>query len=202
LIAADTLASLRDVAQRHGHVLDVRSDAGFVARILDLNANAIVDNLDLDDERREIRSWSRFGPTPRFGDGLWNIPMHQPAWQLRLALDKPGILKWPGMRQLAIASYLRTQRAQHVALLSGPFVRWADLIVAGTMLFDFWMTMATGGVYMHPMGSMLTNPSYAARVAQAFGVADGWLVFRMGYSDQPPAAPRLETIVLRDHSYQ
>jgi hypothetical protein len=202
-ITSDTLEALDRTARRHGHALLVRSDAGFVADVLRLNANAIIDNLQIDDERQEIRAWSRFGPTPQFGDGLWNIPMNQPAWQLRGAFRTPRVLRWPGVRQLAIANYMRTQRGtRHVALLRGPFAQWSELILAGELLFDLWMDMAAASVYMHPMGSLLTNPTYAKQVGRAFGVTDGWLVFRLGYSDTPPASPRLESIILDHHTYQ
>jgi hypothetical protein len=192
-----TLGTFAEVATRGGHELIVRSDEAFVARVLRLNAEAIIDNLQIDDEREEILSWSRFGATPAFGDGLWEIPMHQPAWQLRGALTMPRPLAWPGVRQLAVWSFLKTQRGtRHVALLRGPFGTWPELVAAGEMLFDFWMAMAEHDVYMHPMGSMLTNAAYAARIADAFGVSDGWLAFRLGYSAVPPRAPRLESIIL------
>ncbi len=195
-IDRDALQALMKIAERAGHQLIVRSDDAFVSQILRLNAEAVVDNLQLDDERREVLAWSRFGATPEFGDGLWEVPMHQPGWQLRGALTMPRFVALPGIRQIAVWSFLKTQRGtRHVALLRGPFRTWPELVAAGEMLFDFWIAMAEHDVYMHPMGSMLTNATYAARIADAFGVNDGWLAFRLGYSDVPPRAPRLETIV-------
>ncbi|HEY4130621.1 MAG TPA: hypothetical protein VGM50_08380, partial [Gemmatimonadaceae bacterium] len=152
-----SLEALSGIARRGGHDLIVRSDDAFVRRILRLNAGAVVDNLQLDEERREVLSWSRFGPTPEFGDGLWQVPMNQPAWQLRGALTMPRPLVWPGVRQVAVRSFLKTQRGtRHVALLRGPFRTWPELVAAGELLFEFWMAMAEHDVYMHPMGSMLT----------------------------------------------
>jgi hypothetical protein len=51
---------------------------------------------------------------------------------------------------------------------------------------------------MQPMGSMLTNAKYADTIARQFDVDDCWLVFRFGYSDVPPRAPRLRSIVERE----
>ena len=45
---------------------------------------------------------------------------------------------------------------------------------------------------------MLTNARYAAEIARRFAVDDCWLVVRLGYSDEPPRAPRLKDILLRD----
>jgi hypothetical protein len=43
---------------------------------------------------------------------------------------------------------------------------------------------------------MLTNPAYAAAIADRFHVSNCWLAMRVGYSDAPPRAPRLESILL------
>jgi len=62
----------------------------------------------------------------------------------------------------------------------------------------FWLEMAAHDVYMQPMGSMLTNAKYVDAIARQFDVDDCWLVFRFGYSDVPPRAPRLRSIVERE----
>jgi hypothetical protein len=196
-VAPEALARLVDVARLGGHRLILQSDPGVVGPLLRLNAAAIVDNLQLTSEREEIRGWHRIGPTPEFGDGLWQVPMNQPAWELRTAFAVPWLFALPGLRTFAIARYLKTQAGtRHVALLCGPFARWPDLVTAGRTLLDLWLAMATLGIYMQPFGSMLTNPGYARRLAEQFQVNDCWLIMRLGYSDAPPRAPRLETILL------
>ena len=95
------------------------------------------------------------------------------------------------------ANYLATQRGtRHILLLRGPFEAWPDLVDAGRALFGLWIGMAKAGVYIQPMGSMLTNPRYAAEIARRFNVTDCWLVMRAGYSAEPPRAPRLASILL------
>ena len=191
------LAALATAASAHGHRFIAYDDPAIVEPLLRLNAEAVVDNLQLADEREEIRGWYRIGKTPEFGDGLWQAPMNQPAWELRAAFIAPSMFRLPGLRQFAIHRYLLTQRGtRHVALICGRFREWPDLYIAGRMLFDVWIEMARLGVYMQPMGSMLTNPFYSAEIARRFGVDDCWLVLRLGYSDPPPRAPRLETILI------
>ena len=46
-------------------------DRDVVDATLQLNVDALIDNLGLAREREEIRHWYRTGPTPEFGDGLW-----------------------------------------------------------------------------------------------------------------------------------
>jgi hypothetical protein len=184
-------------AHSHGHRFIGLKTADEVRAMLRMNTEAILDNLLIARERNEIRGWYRYGPTPENGDGLWEQPMNQPAWELRSAFQFPAMLHVPGLHAWAISRYLRTQRGTlHVAALTGPFRTWPELIKAGRALFDTWLAMAKHNVYMQPFGSMLTNPVYAAKVAEKFAADDVWLVFRFGYSEAPPRAPRLASIVV------
>jgi hypothetical protein len=196
-VLPDTLAALESAAAAGGHRFVHHGEAEIVGPLLHLNAQAIIDNLQLAEEREEIRGWHHLGTTPEEGDGLWCGPMNQPAWELWSAFAVPRLFRLPLMRPFAVRRYLRTQRGtRHVALVCGTFRRWPELYAAGRMLMDLWLEMARHQVYMQPMGSMLTNPRYAAEIARRFGVDDCWLVVRLGYSDPPPRAPRLRSILL------
>ena len=196
-VSFDALTAFTRVAAEYGHRFLSYDDPSIVKPLLRLNAEAIIDNLQLDNEREEIRGWYRIGRTPEFGDGLWQKPMNQPGWELRAAFLAPNAFQLPGLRQFAVHRYLLTQRGtRHIALICGAFKTWPQLNRAGRMLMDLWLEMARDDVYMQPMGSMLTNPKYAAEIARRFGVDDCWLVLRLGYSDPPPRAPRLESILI------
>jgi hypothetical protein len=196
-VAFDALTAFSRVAAEYGHRFIAYDDPAIVKPLLRLNAEAIIDNLQLDGEREEIRGWYRIGGTPEFGDGLWQAPMNQPGWELRAAFLAPHAFQLPGLRQFATHRYLLTQRGtRHIALVCGAFKTWTELNRAGRMLMDLWLEMARDDVYMQPMGSMLTNPKYSAEIARRFGVDDCWLVLRLGYSDRPPRAPRLESILI------
>jgi hypothetical protein len=198
-IAPAELAALAASVERGGHRWIAHGAPDVVASLLRLNAEAILDNLMLDDEREEIRGWYRFGETAEHGDGLWQRPLNQPAWEIRAAFGTPWLYQWPGFRGFAIRRYLRTQLGtRHIALLCGPFLRWPELYGAGRLLLDVWLAMARFGIYMQPMGSMLTNPRYVKEIARRFEVSDCWLVLRLGYSDEPPRAPRLKDIVIHE----
>ncbi len=196
-IRFDTLTAFERIAAEYGHRFISYDDPSIVKPLLRLNAEAIVDNLQLDTEREEIRGWYRTGRTPEFGDGLWQEPMNQPAWELRSAFLAPHAFQLPGLRQFAIHRYLQTQRGtRHIAVICGAFTTWTQLNRAGRMLMELWLEMAREDVYMQPMGSMLTNPKYSAEIARRFRVDDCWLVLRLGYSDPPPRAPRLQSILI------
>jgi hypothetical protein len=196
VVPPDSVRALGVAAARHGQRFLAFDDEATVRWMMRRNVDAVIDNLQLDDERAEIRGWYRSGKTPAIGDGLWVEPMNQPSWELRAAFAAPHVFGLPGIRQVASAHYVHTQRGtRHVALICGAFRTWPELIAAGRMLLDLWLEMARHDVYMHPMGSMLTNPRYAEAVARRFGVDDCWLALRFGYSDPPPRAPRLSTIL-------
>jgi hypothetical protein len=196
-VGPEAIEALKRVAETGGHRLLVDSDPGVVSRVLRLNAEAIIDNLQIDIEREEIRGWYRMGLTPEYGDGLWEHPLNQPAWEIRAAFGVPWLFSWPVLRTIAANHFLKTQKGtRHIGLLCGPFSTWPELVSAGRTLLELWVSMSTHGIYMHPYGSMLTNPHYAAMVARQFGVDDCWLIFRFGYSDPPPRSPRLKSIIL------
>lgn len=191
------LEALSRVCEGYGHRFIHHAEPGVVQPLLKLNAEAIIDNLQLAEEREEIRDWHRLGKTPEFGDGLWQEAMNQPAWELWSAFALPSAFKLPGLRSFAVRRYLTTQRGtRHIALICGRFQTWPELYAGGRLLLELWLEMAKHQVYMQPMGSMLTNPYYIREIAQRFERDDCWLVVRLGYSDPPPRAPRLQQIVL------
>jgi hypothetical protein len=60
-----------------------------------------------------------------------------------------------------------------------------------------WIAFTVHDVYLHPFGTVITNPrSHAAFVASAGLREDGgsmaWMLFRFGHSSQPPVAFRRE----------
>jgi len=197
-VSPDRIAAFMALASSFGHHLIVPNDPDAVRWVLRQNARALIDNLQIGDDRREIERWTRLGDTPAHGDGLWRTPLHQPAWELRLAFGLPWLFRLPILSHWAIHRYLATQTGTpHVALLAGPFAAWPDLVRAGRLLGALWRAMTAAGVYLHPFGSTLTNPHHARIIGERFGAADGWLLFRFGHSDVPPEAPRVASVVLR-----
>jgi len=63
------------------------------------------------------------------------------------------------------------------------------------MLTRLWLTMTRHGVVLRPFGSVITNPRANALLQARIPTAKGtlWLVFRAGYSAEPPRSYRLET---------
>jgi hypothetical protein len=57
--------------------------------------------------------------------------------------------------------------------------------------------MAEQNVYLHPFGSVITNPNAHERLKEKFHINESnekmWILLRVGYSDTPPRSLRLDT---------
>jgi hypothetical protein len=64
------------------------------------------------------------------------------------------------------------------------------------MLARLWLTMTKHGIYLHPFGSVITNHRSHKVMEEHFVNANRrdplWLLVRLGQSDTPPRAMRLE----------
>ena len=196
LVDSRALEEFGRIAASHGHRFESFSDPKIVRDILKRNIRAVLENNLKSGVLEELRHWIRIADTPDTGDGLWSDLMNQPRWETRLALKYPRLLLLPGISSIARRKYLRTQAGtRHVALLRGPFGSWLDLIGAGRMLMQLWLSMTRRGVYMLPFGSMVTNAGCNRYLRERFSAEDIWFVLRFGYSAVPPKAPRLESVL-------
>jgi nitroreductase len=54
----------------------------------------------------------------------------------------------------------------------------------------FWLEAARLGLYIHPYGNLVTNRCAADWCREETGVEGIWLVFKIGYSEEPPESYR------------
>jgi hypothetical protein len=197
LVEPQALDEFASIAASHGHRFECFSQPPIVRDVLKRNVQALLENNLKRGELEELRRWIRIAETPDIGDGLWSGPMNQSQWEMRLALKFPRLFLLPGISRLATAKYLRTQAGtRHIAILSGAFGSWPDLVVGGRMLMRLWMSMTRHGVYMLPFGSMITNAPCNRYLRERFSADDIWFILRFGYSAVPPKAPRLTSVLL------
>jgi hypothetical protein len=199
LVDPRALGEFASIAASYGHRFESFSAPSIVREVLRRNVRALLENNLKTGELAELRRWIRIADTPAIGDGLWPGPMNQPRWEMRLALEYPRLFLVPGVANLAIAKYLRTQAGtRHIAILRGPFGSWPELVAAGRMLMRLWLAMTRQGVYMLPFGSMITNSDCNRYLRERFVADDIWFILRFGYSALPPKAPRLESVLWGD----
>jgi hypothetical protein len=191
------LDELGEIASTYGHRLESASDPALVDWVLELNRETLF--FDLTDEvaRREVGAWLRFSAAEaaRRADGFSPTALGFPGWLLRAYFGAAGVFELPGLRSAIRALYGRTMRGTRtVGWIAGPWGGRDEWFASGRILARLWLTMTMRGVVLHPFGSVITNPAANARLQERIPVADGtlWLLFRAGYSTDPPRSHRLE----------
>lgn len=77
-----------------------------------------------------------------------------------------------------------------IGMLAGRFWQPADAFQTGRFLMRFWLELAKRNLYLHPYGNLVTNKAAATWCREATGVSDIWLIFKIGYSGEPPKSYR------------
>ncbi len=190
----DALADLSETGRRGGHVARFSSDPDFVRWVLELNAATLFYDLAEDERRAEIRHWTRTSnrAANRSGDGFSPRCMGFPGVLIWLFFDHHRAIRplEPVIRRL-YAHQLRGTAT--VGWIEGPWRSPQDWYDAGRMLLRFWLAATAHGLVLQPFGSVITNPTSHARLAERIeaGADPVWLLLRLGYSREPPRSERL-----------
>jgi hypothetical protein len=181
-----------------GHRVTFTSDAEAVGWVVRLNAETLFDDLGEDDRREEIAHWTRLSEAEalRRADGFSPRCLGFPAPLLRLFLRHHAVCRLRPLRALLTRIYLRSMRGTAtVGWIAGPWGTRQDCFEAGRMLMRFWLALTAEGLHLQPFGSVITNPRSHARLAERLAgheeEAEVWLLFRLGFSAEPPRSARL-----------
>jgi hypothetical protein len=77
-----------------------------------------------------------------------------------------------------------------LGIFAGRFWEPDDAFETGRFLMRFWLELARHNLYIHPFGNLVTNRPAAARCFSELGIPDIWLIFKLGYSNEPPKSYR------------
>ena len=182
--ALDQLA--RPWHQRYGQI----TDGARIERLLAWNIDAVIADLNHAPYREEMSGWLRYfeSASSRHRDGLDARCMNVAPWELWFPFRWPGALRWPPAERWFRRRY--RQQIGPVATLgfiSGKFWDPCAAFDCGRFLVRFWLEVTRLGFSLHPYGNLVTHRPTAARVEAELGVADIWLLFKIGRS---PVAPR------------
>lgn len=203
---------LSEVAAQFNHTMESSSQKAEVNWVVSLNAEAMLSDMSQEKTRYEIRNWLRYSQNDaeKKGDGLAAYTMNTSPWKLWLLVNGNCFLRLPGIYQWARNTYQQTMNGTAtVAWLSGPFANFHDWINAGRMMMRWWLTMTKQGYYLHPFGSIITNPPAFQKMNQRFPNLSPskpiWMVARIGKNKddvKPPQAQRLpmEKMIMSDAS--
>jgi hypothetical protein len=205
-VADSVLLELAAIAESFGHRLEFSKEKKEVDWVVSLNAKTMFFDMNDPLSRNEVGGWIRYSrrEAVRKADGLASYAMLFPAWLMHLFVKHNYLFRIPGIKQLSLSFYEHSMKGTRtVAWLSGPFETFEDWERAGRMMARLWLTMTYHGVYLHPFGSVITNPRAHEIMVRHFASQerehDLWLLVRLGHSEEPPRAMRLsldELIIL------
>jgi nitroreductase len=188
--SAQALARLSaEWGQRYEQV----SEPASIERILARNTEALFEDLNTRAYHDEIVEWFRFTARAarRTRDGLDYRCMNSSRSTFWMVARFPRLLQFPLTRPL-LAKVYRSQLGvvPTIGILAGQFWRPEGAINSGRFLMRFWLETARLGLYIHPYGNLVTNQRAAAWCFEETGIADIWLIFKIGYSPEPPRSYR------------
>jgi hypothetical protein len=191
------LRSLQRVAEEAGHRVEFTSDRGLVDWIVGLNADTVFYDLDDDQIREEIGLWVRKTDREarRKRDGFSPVCLGFPALIVNLFFFHHRLFASRRGRVLLRRIFLwSTRGTRTVGWIQGPWTSPEDWFEAGRMFLRFWLELTRHGLYLQPFGSVITNPTAHALMADTLMVngahGEVWLLLRTGYCPRPPRSLR------------
>ena len=192
-VPTEAVEALSKLAREWGHVFQHVADPEIIEKILARNIEAVFEDLNVPAYHDEIVEWFRFTDrsSRQTRDGLDYRCMNSSRASFWLAARVPQLMQLP----LSGALLKKVYRAQlgHVpaiGMLAGPFWEPASAFGTGRFLMRFWLELAKQDLYIHPYGNMVTNKAAAEWLLKVTGVSQVWLLFRLGFSKEPPQSYR------------
>jgi hypothetical protein len=200
LVPNEIIEGVKKIANTSGYIFTSTSDQRLVDEIIQINQTTLFDDLRNDAVYDEIMRWLRFSRTEANSkkDGLSAETMLIPGMLLRFMMTHRNLWKYPGIGSVMRYVYLRTMTGVHqLGWLEGPFHSTANYVEAGRTFMKVWIHLTQHNVYIHPFGTVITNRhSHELFIKKAHIHEDAhsmtWMLFRFGYSKQPPKAQRRE----------
>ncbi|MDX1393692.1 MAG: hypothetical protein R3195_04855 [Gemmatimonadota bacterium] len=194
-IPAEALEDVRAEAAVCGQRVHLIDDPATVARAMRLNLEAVVEDLNEPKYHDEIVSWFRFTSRQEeeSRDGLSARCMAMPGYEMSLLARFPGIARWPIVGPVVRALYRRRLGpTRRLMVMDGRFWDAEAAFTAGRCLMRLWLVLTRHGLSIHPFGNLITNGMASAAFRELTGIEDPWIVFRVGFTDEPPRSLRLE----------
>jgi nitroreductase len=192
-IPVETSESFKELAAGWDQKYEQITDKTRIERILEMNTQALFEDLNNPDYHDEIVEWFRFTDRSarRTGDGLDYRCMNTSRTAYWLIAHFPKLLLLRLTRPAMWRQY-RSQlgRVPAVGMLAGQFWEAESAFRTGSFLMRFWLETARQGLYIHPYGNLVTNQHAARWLSQETGIPDIWLIFKIGYSKAPPKSYR------------
>jgi len=192
-VPEEAVTSLSAISDRWGQRYEQITDTDLIEEILICNTDAVFEDLNSPDYHDEIVEWFRFTSrsSRRTRDGLDYRCMNSAQVPFWLAARMPWLLQL-SLTKPIFAKIYRSQLGivPTIGMLSGRFWRPEDAFDAGRFLMHFWLELSKHNLYIHPFGNLVTNRCAADGCLRKTGIPDIWLIFKIGFSEEPPKSYR------------
>lgn len=201
-ISTEIIENLQKLASNFNQNFQTTTKQNQIEKILDYNTLALFEDLNSADYHDEIVEWFRYSDEESLKhlDGLDYRCMNTPPILFKLSAQTPWIMKIPLLKNV-LGKVYRSQLGHipTLGIISGGFWKPSDAIESGKFLMQFWLETAIHNLYIHPFGNLVTNRKFADLTEKELGISDIWLIFKIGYSDEPPKSHRLplENILIK-----
>ena len=185
------------IARVSGYTFQTTKDLSLIKKIIKVNQETLFDDLQRDPVYFELMQWLRFSKASAQvrADGLSAQTMLMPGSVLHFAMKHRGLWELPVIGRFFKWMYLRTMNGvRQLGWLVGPFKELQDFVNAGQCFMKIWLYLTEQNVHLHPYGTVITNPNSHKKFVNLVGVSEkeamAWMLFRFGYSDDPPESFR------------
>ena len=189
----EAVEALSKLAREWGQSYQQVTDPEIIEKILERNIEAVFEDLNVPAYHDEIVEWFRFtdSSSRQTRDGLDYRCMNSSRLSFWLAARVPRLMQLPLSKTLLKKIY-RSQlgHVPAIGMLAGPFWDPESAFETGRFLMRFWLELAKQDLYIHPYGNMVTNKAAAEWCLKVTGVPYVWLLFRIGFSKEPPQSYR------------
>ncbi len=192
-VPSDDVQALSQLAREWGQKYHQVTSPELIEQILERNTDALVEDLNNQNYHDEIVEWFRFTDraSQRTRDGLDYRCMNSSRTSFWLAARLPQLLRLPLTGPVLKKTYRRQLGlVPTIGMLAGPFWEPASAFETGRFLMHFWLELARRDLYLHPYGNLVTNKTAADWCREAIGISDIWLIFKIGFSEEPPKSCR------------
>jgi hypothetical protein len=192
-VPGDAARALTELARKWNQSYEQCTDPATIEWIMERNTEALFEDLNAPQYHDEIVEWFRFTDrsSRKKRDGLDYRCMNTSRAAFWTTGRLPFLLRLPVTSALLARIYRRQLGLiPTLGVLSGAFWAPEAAIETGRFLVRFWLETARHSLYIHPFGNLVTNRRAAARCQEKLGVENIWLVFKVGFSKEPPKSYR------------
>jgi hypothetical protein len=166
-----------------------------------LNQRAVFDDMFDTSVRQELAHWLRYTEDQKnqTQDGLSYDCMELNGKLLEFTVKHYKILHMPVLSWLLKQYYMHTMKdSSSVFYMLSPFADEHDAYKVGETIMQLWMGLSKAGYYIHPFGTIMSNPQAHADFMKLVGITNESVdnsyltfIFRAGESPQPARSLRI-----------